>query len=184
MDILQQKLIGYPSRVNYTKIIENCKTRQRDYFKTRTFYTYTYIYFLFWQIFTRKAEERNNFSRPIHDSMCSSLFPNAYPVHMCATLLAPKFIANPSPPSHSPLPGSRHILSITITDASTSTTARPTPRVPSAFHTIRRTPPSLQHFVPVFLSLLLTTPLLLPLLPRLCLPRSLVGIILALGNYR
>lgn len=118
MDILQQKLIGYPSRVNYTKIIENCKTRQRDYFKTRTFYTYTYIYFLFWQIFTRKAEERNNFSRPIHDSMCSSLFPNAYPVHMCATLLAPKFIANTSPllpappspvpatsfPSRSPMP--------------------------------------------------------------------------------
>lgn len=104
MDILQQKLIGYPSRVNYTKIIENCKTRQRDYFKTRTFYTYTYIYFLFWQIFTRKAEERNNFSRPIHDSMCSSLFPNAYPVHMCATLLAPKFIANPSPLLPAPPP--------------------------------------------------------------------------------
>lgn len=145
MDILQQKLIGYPSRVNYTKIIENCKTRQRDYFKTRTFYTdnryihphiriYTFSFFLdkFSRSDTRKAEEWNNFSRPIHDLESSSLFPNAYPVHMCATLLAPKFIANPAPslPATllpSLLPASRHILSITITDASTSTT-RPTLR--------------------------------------------------------
>lgn len=159
MDILQQKLIGYPSRVNYTKIIENCETRQRDYFKTRTFYTYIHIHiYIFFLFFLTNFPDLTRVKRRkgtiflLHDSESSSLFPNAYPVHMCATLLAPKFIANPSPfpslppslpsPRFPPHPFHHDHRCLHLHHASSYT----------AFHrpSTRSVAPSPQHFVPVF----------------------------------
>lgn len=102
--------------------------------------------------------------------------PRSFQIHILRTCAPHSSRQSLLPPPSSFL--SRHILSITITDASTS--ARPNTGLPhDPSHPTLRARVSLapfNHATP--------PPSPPPLPPLYCLPRSLVGIILALGNYR
>lgn len=154
MDILQQKLIGYPSRVNYTKIIENCKTRQRDYFKTRTFYTdnryiHTYVYVLF-LFFSTNFHDRTRVKRrngTIFLALSTTWrVPRSFQMHIlctCAPHSSRQSLLPTRPPPSLPLSFPPSSLLPATSFPSRSPMPPPPPLVlhcvPSAFHTIRCT---------------------------------------------